>query len=174
MLSQTVTEPALCPTDVLHIFATNKQVHKHNAAILALLHSHITIIDADDYKKDPHSGQMARQAAPCKGGKNDLPDTVHVTEGARVMLTRNIDVSQGLVNGLFCTLARIITSERNGFVHVKMLGLKMDDETAGRSHRNKAPGGPDDLVYIERAEENLKQKGFVRRQFPIRLCFYDT
>ncbi|TDG95953.1 hypothetical protein EPR50_G00242030 [Perca flavescens] len=42
LLSQAVTQPELCPTDVLHIFATNKQVDSHNSAMLALLHSHIT------------------------------------------------------------------------------------------------------------------------------------
>lgn len=142
-LSQTITEPALCPTDVLHIFATNKQVNAHNSATLAVLYSHITDIDADDCKEDPHAGRMAPQATPFK---KDLVDTLHVTEGARVMLTRNIDVSQGLVNGSFCTLARIISSEQNGLTHVTMLGLKMDDETAGRNYRHRAPGGPENQV----------------------------
>lgn len=75
---------------------------------------------------------MARQGKPFKGGRNDLPDTLNIAEGARVMLTRNIDVSQGLVNGSFSTLVRIITSEQSGFKHVTMLRLKMDDETAAK------------------------------------------
>uniref|UniRef100_A0A8C9XK73 ATP-dependent DNA helicase n=1 Tax=Sander lucioperca TaxID=283035 RepID=A0A8C9XK73_SANLU len=149
LLSQAVTEPELCPTDVLHIFATNKQVDSHNSAMLALLHSHITKIDADDYKKDPQTGRMARQAKPFKGNRNELPDTLNVAEGVRVMLTRNIDVSQGLVNGSFSTLVRVISSEQNGVAHVTMLGLKMDDETAGRNY-------------------------LVRRQFPVKLAFACT
>ncbi|XP_068449333.1 uncharacterized protein [Clinocottus analis] len=174
LLSQTITDPALCPADVLHIFATNKQVDSHNSATLALLHFHVTKIDADDYKKDPRTGRMARQDKPYKGNRNELPDTLNVADGARVMLTRNIDVSQGLVNGSFATLARMMTSEQSGVAHVTMLGLKMDDETAGRNYGNGPPGRPDDLVYIERAEENLKQKGVVRRQFPVRLAFACT
>ena len=59
LLSQTVTEPALCPTDVLHIFATNKQVDAHNSATLTELHSYITKIDADDYRKDPRNSKMS-------------------------------------------------------------------------------------------------------------------
>ncbi|KAK2919563.1 hypothetical protein Q8A73_003934 [Channa argus] len=50
----------------------------------------------------------------------------------------------------------------------------MDDEKAGRKYCNRAPGGPDNLVNIERAEENLKKKGVVRRQFPINLAFACT
>ena len=117
---------------------------------------------------------MARQDKPYKGNRNELPDTLSVAEGARIMLTRNIDVSQGLVNGSFSTLVRVITSEQSGVAHVTMLGLKMDDETAGRNYRNRAPGHSDDVVYIERAEDNLKQKGVVRKQFPVRLAFACT
>uniref|UniRef100_A0AAR2LVZ7 ATP-dependent DNA helicase n=1 Tax=Pygocentrus nattereri TaxID=42514 RepID=A0AAR2LVZ7_PYGNA len=54
--------------------------------------SDITNIDADDYKKDPRSGHMQKQGAPFKGEKGDLVDTLQVAVGARVMLTRNIDV----------------------------------------------------------------------------------
>ncbi|CAI5676944.1 unnamed protein product [Oreochromis niloticus] len=50
------------------------------------------------------------------------------------------------------------------------LGLKMDNETSGKNNRTPA----DDMVYIERAEENLKQKGVVRRQFPVKLAFACT
>lgn len=173
LLSQAVTEPARCPTDVLHIFATNKQVDSHNSAVLTQLHYDITNIPADDYKKDPCSGKMEQQGEPLKGGKNELPDTLHVAEGVRVMLTTNIDVSQGLVNGSFATLVRVITSQQNGFAHVDRLGMEMDDATAGGHCRNREPG-TDNLVYIDRAEEKLKRKGVVRRQFPIKLAFACT
>ncbi|XP_039461911.1 uncharacterized protein LOC120435840 [Oreochromis aureus] len=46
----------------------------------------------------------------------------------------------------------------------------MDNETSGKNYRTPA----DDMVYIERAEENLKQKGVVRRQFPVKLAFACT
>ncbi|CAI5689566.1 unnamed protein product [Oreochromis niloticus] len=54
--------------------------------------------------------------------------------------------------------------------HIIKLGLKMDNETSGKNNRTPA----DDMVYIERAEENLKQKGVVRRQFPVKLAFACT
>lgn len=60
-----------------------------SSATLAMLHSHITNIKEDDYKKDPHIGRIARQASP---GKNDLTDTLNVYEGVLVMLIRNIDI----------------------------------------------------------------------------------
>ncbi|CAI5669492.1 unnamed protein product [Oreochromis niloticus] len=54
--------------------------------------------------------------------------------------------------------------------HIIKLGLKMDIETSGKNNCTPA----DDMVYIERAEENLKQKGVVRRQFPVKLAFACT
>uniref|UniRef100_A0A3B3CJC3 ATP-dependent DNA helicase n=1 Tax=Oryzias melastigma TaxID=30732 RepID=A0A3B3CJC3_ORYME len=52
LLTQAITQPALCPIDALHIFATNKQVHDHNSATLSKLHANIITLSADDYKKD--------------------------------------------------------------------------------------------------------------------------
>ena len=171
LLSQTITAPDQCPTDVLHIFATNKRVDEHNSATLTLLHSDVVDIDADDFQKDPRTGRMARQDKPCKGGRNELADTLKVAEGARVMLTRNIDVQNGLVNGAFGQLVRLVTSEDHQ--HVIKLGLKMDNQPSVTNNRSGAPRS-EDLVYIERAEENLKQRGVVRRQFPVKLAFSCT
>ncbi|KAL3987658.1 hypothetical protein ACER0C_014773 [Sarotherodon galilaeus] len=63
---------------------------------------------------------------------------------------------------------KVVYSENDQ--HIIKLGLKMDNETSGKNNRTPA----DDMVYIERAEENLKQKGVVRRQFPVKLAFACT
>ncbi|KAF7642556.1 hypothetical protein LDENG_00255880 [Lucifuga dentata] len=173
LLSQTITEPDLCPTDVLHIFAINKQVDQHNTATLALLHDHIIKIDADDDKEDPRTGRMTRQAAPCQGTKKELPDTIQVAEGACVMITRNISIEHGVINGSMGKLTRItkitvcLTSQTD-------LGLEMDNKNAGKRCSSNVQGEHDNLVYLERQEENLKQKGVVRRQFPLKLAFACT
>ncbi|XP_078791854.1 uncharacterized protein LOC144986979 isoform X2 [Oryzias latipes] len=167
LLSQTITDASRCPTDVLHIFATNKQVDEHNSATLSLLHPDVISIDADDFRKDPQTGRMTRQDKPGKGGRNELADTLKVAEGVRVMLTRNIDIQNGLVNGAFGKLLRVVSSGNDQ--HIIKLGLRMDNQV-----RNNQTGAADDLVYIERAEENLKQRRVVRRQFPVRLAFACT
>ncbi|XP_024116598.1 uncharacterized protein LOC112138269 [Oryzias melastigma] len=164
LLAQTITEPENCPLDALHIFATNKQVSSHNSVTLSRLHANTIEIPADDFKKDPRTGRMARLDKPFKGGKNELADTITVAEGARVMLTRNIDVHNGLVNGAFGKLVNVITSDSDQ--RVIKVGLKMDNDTAG--------GQSDNVVYVERVEENLKQKGVVRRQFPVKLAYACT
>ena len=171
LLSQAITEPALCPIDALHIFPRNRDVDTHNDETLKLLHSDITIIDADDYKQD-RSKRMVRQEKPSGGTKQDLEKTLKVAVGARVMITRNIDVDDGLVNGTFGKIAQIVTCERDGAVYTKMLGLELDNENAGQCHRGKIPGGADNVVYIERVEEKLRHA--TRKQFPIKLAFACT
>ncbi len=173
---ETVTRYSLeeCPTDALHVYATNKEVDNHNIEAISSRFSNIFNIDADDYKKDPRTGEMKRQAAPCKGDKGDLLDTLQIAIGARVMITRNIDVEDGLVNGTFGNVAKITTRNRDTVSYVHLIGLYLDNVNAGQKYRKKAPDGDDSIVYIERSEEPLKRKGTVRRQFPMKLAFACT
>ncbi len=168
------SSPEECPIDALHIYATNKEVDNHNTEAISSRFSDIINVDANDYKKDPRTGEMRRQAVPLKGDKRDLIDTLQIAIGARVMLTRNIDVEDGLVNGTFGNVAKITAQTRGGVPVVQLIGLHLDNVTAGQKHRNKAPDGDDNIVYIERSEEPLKNKGTVRRQFPMKLAFACT
>ncbi|XP_076858467.1 uncharacterized protein LOC143512266 isoform X2 [Brachyhypopomus gauderio] len=174
MLEQVIKSPDDCPSDALHIFATNKEVDDYNSAVISSRFQNITNIDAEDYKKDPRTGQMQKQGVPFKGEKGDLVDTLQLATDARVMLTRNIDVEDGLVNGSFGKVVKIVAHIRKDVPVVHMIGLKLDNVDAGQKHRNKVPGGDDNVVYIERVEENLKKKGTVRRQFPLKLAFACT
>uniref|UniRef100_A0AAZ1X1B7 ATP-dependent DNA helicase n=1 Tax=Oreochromis aureus TaxID=47969 RepID=A0AAZ1X1B7_OREAU len=156
LLSQAMTAPEECPTEVLHIYATNKNVESHNTDTLKKLHSNIIIINAEDFQKDKCTGRMARRDKPFTGGRNDLPDTLNVAEGARVMLTRNLDTLNGLVNGAFGILVKVVRSENDG--QIIKLGLRIDNRQPMR-HNRSANAASDELVYIERAEESLKFKG---------------
>ncbi len=79
------------------------------------------------------------------------------------MLIRNLDVEDGLVNGTFATIANIMTDEQNGQMTVKLIGLQLDNPTAGQKFRKKIRGASDNLVYIERSEESMSKKGVIRR-----------
>ncbi len=166
-------KPEDCPRDALHIFATNKEVHRHNADTVHALHTDIITIDAEDYRKDPRTGAMKRQNKPVIGKKDDLLDTIQVAVGVRIMVTRNLDVEDGIVNGCFGKISNIVTKTRDGIDTVQMLGLQLDSPSAGQKYRKRVQGDEDNLVYIERSEENLG-KGAVRRQFPIKLAYACT
>ncbi|XP_028298421.1 uncharacterized protein LOC114460697 [Gouania willdenowi] len=173
LLMQAVSDGKGCPAGTLHVFATNKQVDSHNAATVeALLEDDITIL-AQDFRKDAATGRKV-PVPNVKGNKRDLPGSIMAAQGARVMLTRNLNVEDGLVNGTFGTIATIVTHRQNP-KDVRLLGLQLDNPTAGQTLRKKLMGPSDDLVYIERSEENIGTKGgVVRRQFPLKLAFACT
>ncbi|KAK0147529.1 ATP-dependent DNA helicase PIF1 [Merluccius polli] len=95
-------------------------------------------------------------------------------ERVRIMILRNLDVEDGLVNGTFGTIANIVTGQQDGKTTVTTIGLQLDNPTAGQRFRKKIQGQSDNLVYIERTEENMTKKGAVRRQFPMKLSFACT
>lgn len=92
-----------CPPDALHIFATNKEVDRHNAEIIAAHHPDTVDIKAIDFIKDPTTRVLVRISG-FKGHRKDMPDTIQVAVGVRVMVTRNLDVEDGVVNGTFATM----------------------------------------------------------------------
>ena len=173
LLTQSVIDVKDCPLDALHIFATNKEVDEHNRKTVAALHTDFVNVKAQDYAKDPTTGEMIRRGG-FQGMKRDLPDCIQAAHGVRIMILRNLDVEDGLVNGTFGTIANIVTGQQDGKTIVTMIGLKLDNPTAGQRFRKKIQGQSDNLIYIERTEENMTKKGAVRRQFPMKLAFACT
>ncbi|XDV19594.1 hypothetical protein PO909_025040 [Leuciscus waleckii] len=154
LLLQAVKDPKDCPCDALHIFATNKEVHAHNTKTIHALHTDIITIDAEDYRKDPRTGGMKRQKKPITGKKDNLPDTIQIALGVRVMVTRNLDVEDGIVNGCFGKIANIVNKTKDGFDTVQMLGLQLDNPNAGRKHRKRVQGEEDDFVLHREIRRN--------------------
>ncbi|KAJ8379112.1 hypothetical protein AAFF_G00231170 [Aldrovandia affinis] len=147
LLTQAVAEIKDCPPDVLHIFATNKEVDAHNAATVTALRLQVVNIPAEDYRKDPRTGGMVI-LTDLKGNSRDLPDNIQAAQGARVMVTRNLDTEDGIVNGTFGTIANIVP---------RWMSLDCN-WWAGQKFRRKIAGATDDLVYIERFGTNEQKK----------------
>uniref|UniRef100_A0AAR2JX05 ATP-dependent DNA helicase n=1 Tax=Pygocentrus nattereri TaxID=42514 RepID=A0AAR2JX05_PYGNA len=78
-----------------------------------------------------------------------LTQALHIGVNARVMLLKNIDVSDGLVNGAFGTV----------------------NEVSGKALRAKHPGlkpGLTKATSIQPEEERVTNNGGIRRQFPLK------
>ncbi|XP_030003880.1 uncharacterized protein LOC115428797 [Sphaeramia orbicularis] len=90
------------------------------------------------------------------------------------MVTRNLDVEDGIVNGTFGTIRHIGTNTQSAIHTVCVIGLELDNPRAGQKFRKKIQGASDNLVYIERNEENMTKKGVVHQLFPIKLAFACT
>ena len=156
------------PGDALHVYATNKKASEYNANMLANITDDPHKCEAIDYEKDPRSGKCTKTKA--HGHSDDMSDCLVIAPNARVMLTRNIDVPDGLANGAFGTVVAIEPADRE--CDTKVIFVKFDSEKIGTKKKTIIPGSNDKAVAIERHEETMASyKSTIRRQFPLKLAW---
>lgn len=95
-------------SDALHIYGTNDEVDKYNLIAVQNNCSDLLQVAAHDFKRDKKTGSLTRQVT-CKRSRRTttLPSSLVLGSNARVQLTQNIDVSDGLVNGANGTVVHI-------------------------------------------------------------------
>lgn len=131
-------------------------------------------IDAQDFKKDKTSGKLTLRNKPVTRSKSDgLPSSLLLSVNARVMLTRNCKVEDGLVNGVMGHIRQFVYVENDERI-VKAIGVVFDNMEVGKKSGQKTRNG--NMVLIERVQEEMKDKvtTVVRHQFPIRLSWACT
>ncbi|KAK0145467.1 ATP-dependent DNA helicase PIF1 [Merluccius polli] len=101
------------PTDI-HIYATNAEVNEYNVKRLHDTCPDAISIEAHDFVRNPKTGRIERKVGLHRKIFNlCLPNCVSLGIGARVMLKKNIDVSDGLVNGACGTVVEIIRGKED-------------------------------------------------------------
>ena len=164
------------PHTALHLFPTNEEVNKHNAAMIKTI-SNVNKITARESVMD-ETGSF--KITSVKKAKDDqgLPAELEVGIGAQVMVTRNQNVEDGIVNGMLGTVTGFTNSENQ---QVNIIWVKPDDKKAGmmkrrelkREFQSKFPGA----IPIKRVEANIvvaTNSTYKRCQFPLKLCFAAT
>ena len=70
----------------------------------------------------------------------NLLETLMIKVGARVMLTGNVDVLDGLTNGTYETISNIVSgfTQTNGTYHVEAILVIFDNETFGMKTKLKS------------------------------------
>jgi DNA replication protein DnaC len=167
------------PHDSVHVYRLNADVDEQNISKLKDLapeHQH-TVIRAIDCTKDKHTRQLDLHMPSSKANTGGLVTELHLAVGAKVMLTVNVDVSDGLVNGARGTVEGIIhTSNEVSVVLVKFDHSRVGVAAIAKSHyRDQYPGA----VPISRHEAvfNIgrnKTAEVSRRQFPLVLAWATT
>ncbi|XP_072565310.1 uncharacterized protein [Paramormyrops kingsleyae] len=175
MLKQCVTGEGQDST-ALHIYATNDEVDQHNYHMLQKICSDHVIIHAQDFERVAATGRLERKHGHhANVQKTCLLESLHVGVNARVMLLKNIDVSDGLVNGAFGTVSDIRFDTDEDFP--SEIYITFDNEAAGKSLRGKKPClkvGLDKATRIKPEEERVTNSGGTRRQFPLKLAWACT
>lgn len=104
-----------------------------------------------------------------------LASLLSVAPKAHVMLMKNIDVSDGLVNAVFRTVSSIKFHEDGPFP--KLFYVNFDNEEIGKKVRAKFPcfgAGGEKSTPIVADEDTVNNSGGSRRQFPLRLAWACT
>ena len=114
-----------------------------------------TTLQAIDYTKDKTSGKMMRAHASNKATNDDLPSLLHLGINARVILTKNIDTNDGLVNGAFGTVVAIGNPNKDGIV--PSICVRFDNSNSGKNRQKDYGSYVPEGVVIERIEEKFSQ-----------------
>ncbi len=108
------------PQDAIHAFAQNKYAFERNLSMLNKLAGvEINCVAKDSKKGFPDD--------PLKTGR--LVKELKVKKGARVMLTNNLDISDGLTNGAMGTITHFIFGDNRKQPHTIL--IKFDNNKIG-------------------------------------------
>lgn len=161
------------PKDIIHIFPRNAEVDMHNDTMISTLDSQILTITAADFITT-NAGLKKRKAPAVKPGLS-LFSEIKVGVGARIMVITNVDVSDGLCNGVMGTVIAIKKGKMeyglpDGF------WIIFDNNKIGKNRRMLQPP-PSNIspqcVFVTKHMENFTFEGkkIIRHQFPLRLAW---
>ena len=164
------------PENVLHVYATNDEVNNFNLTMLRKSCEELVEIDAQDFTKDTSTGKLNLRTKPLIRSKSEgLSSSLLLGVNARVMLTRNCNVDDGLVNGVMGHVSHFVYRQTHSINTVSAVGVVFDNVKVGRKSGKRTENG--NIVLIERVQEDIiekKTKAVVRHQFPLRLSWACT
>ncbi|XP_074546718.1 uncharacterized protein LOC141805519 isoform X3 [Halichoeres trimaculatus] len=164
-------------SSALHIFPTNMQVSEHNLEQLFASCPDYVTIDAQDYQNSSKTGKLEKMAGHHRAASDTcLQERLCLARNARVMLCKNVDVGDGLVNGACGTVTHIeFKNVKDKFPQT--VYVKFDDPRIGsqrRKQRAHAAVECRDSTAIDPEQEKATKWGGLRVQFPLRLAWACT
>lgn len=163
----------------LHVYARNSDVDHFNSEQLVNLQQPVQTYTAIDKRPESLKNFEIKNDSKFTGG---LPCELTLALGARVMLIRNIDVADGLVNG---SQGQIVAFIKSGKGDTVAIAIKFDNQNVGLDTRRKSPymlqlKAQPDSTPILRSETTFtvtrKNNSLTvyRYQFPLKLAWACT
>ena len=164
------------PDDVLHIYPRNKDVDYFNEKQLEKCSDKVVIHAADILHA--RGGISKKRNTPAPKNNTMLRPSVTLASNARVMLTTNLDVADGLCNGVMGTVKRIVGT-LNEFGQPQGVWVHFDNSRVGANSRRLCPpppSVPDNCVLIKPHTEQFTYQSvnITRYQYPLRLAWACT
>ncbi|KAL9977715.1 hypothetical protein ACROYT_G015152 [Oculina patagonica] len=132
------------PANELHVWAENNPATQYNNQRLKEILMPLHLLQAiDQYPENVSIHQIQQVLSKGRSYTAGLDFEISIKQGARVMLTNNIDISDRLINGQLGTVARILLSEITQ--KPTIVYIKFDDEHAGTLLTSKST----DIFAIE-------------------------
>jgi hypothetical protein len=164
------------PDDVLHVYSTNEEANEYNLKMLNGSCEELLEVDAKDYQKDKTTGKLTLRDKPYIQARVDgLSPSLILAVNARVMLTRNVNVEDGLVNGAMGYISSFIFKNKHISNDMEIVEVIFDSCNVGKTQGKPSPKGI--VVPIKRLEEDIHEKNrksFIRHQFPLKLSWACT
>ncbi|KAK3100749.1 hypothetical protein FSP39_024640 [Pinctada imbricata] len=157
------------PNDALSIFLTNELKDMYNNKQLDQLSSKVYTIKAKDTKRDLHSGCIVVNITSTNPHETGgLASEIQVALMAKYMQTKNVDISDGLVNGATGIIMKLDIPEKSPLQGT--LYVKFDDPKVGKNarkqscHHNLVPIRPISVTFALTEKSAAIQ--VERTQFP--------
>lgn len=181
---QVTTDDPEYPTSSLHVFTTNSKVDQHNEKHLASTGNPVYTIEAQDMNVEHHTGQFKLQMPENPNRTAGLRQNIKLSQNARVMITKNIDTADGLVNGAQGTIVGFYPpppDDSSNYIPVFVL-VEMDNPTIGSNARAtfrrvippRSKAVPIHKEEVRFSVGRYKVAQVSRRQFPLTLSWACT
>ena len=165
--------------DCLHIFSTNNDVDSHNIKMLNKLPHPLVTLTAVDYytvqgktyrRKDPVDLKSSKE-------KSFLVNKILIRLNARVMLTSNLNVEDGLVNGVMGTIKCILPEDNSTLPSA--IAILFDHNSIGNNTKRSQSNlntNYANCVFVKPSIDSFKFKtmSIQRHQYPLKLCWAVT
>ena len=177
---EVATDTANYPSQALHVYRLNADVDKRNSLMLNELapQSAQYTIKACDSIAGQTSHISLSSLSDKRSETGGLHSTLKLAIGARVMLTANVDVSDGLVNGARGEVVHIVTNNSDDVTSVLVkfdnsrVGLKSIQTSPYRARfANAVPLNKYEVIFFAKGKRGSEIK---RSQFPLTLAWATT
>lgn len=168
--------------DAIHAFYSNNEVNDHNDKMLNKIKEPLVTMKADlpKTKTTDSSGTV---------DDTQFQNKLYLKKGAKVMMVHNVDIADGLVNGVTGKVLNFAYQKVNGKLEVLAVIVKFDDDEIGKQCRKEHSNFHPDVkqkngvpIFRVRFTYKSEKQGSLRktgrdqwlRQYPLKLAFAST